>query len=89
MREAAWLIERYIAILERRPIGADIHVSAARLARVGEAIAGLKAIAAAFDAEAEDDPTAHERTEAEEADDGETDTFSASSVAPDDPEGAR
>jgi len=50
LREATWLIERYVALLERRPIGADIHVSAARLARTGDVIAGMKAIAAALDA---------------------------------------
>jgi hypothetical protein len=51
LREAAWLIERYIAILEQRPIGADLHLSAARLARAGDAIAGLKALAEALDAD--------------------------------------
>lgn len=50
LREATWLIERYVALLEQRPIGADIHMSAARLARTGDAIAGMKAIAAALDA---------------------------------------
>ena len=50
LREAAWLIERYIALLERRPIGADLHASAVRLARAGDAIADLKALAAALEA---------------------------------------
>ena len=52
LREAAWLIERYVAILEQRPIGANLHLSAARLARAGDAIAGLKALAEALDADA-------------------------------------
>jgi hypothetical protein len=62
LKQAVWLIERYIALVERRPIGADVHASAARLARTGEAIARLKAIAAALDsalvadAEAEPEP---------------------------------
>jgi hypothetical protein len=55
LREAGWLIERYIALLEKRPIGADLHLSAARLARTGDAIAGMKAIADALDV----DPTQH------------------------------
>ncbi len=49
LREAAWLIERYIAIIEKRPLGADLHRSAARLARAGDAIAGLKALAETLD----------------------------------------
>ena len=49
LRQAAWLIERYVALLERRPIGADLHLSAVRLARTGDAITGLKALAAALD----------------------------------------
>jgi hypothetical protein len=32
LREAAWLIELYIALLEKRLIGADLHLSATRLA---------------------------------------------------------
>src|SRR5439155_1322963 len=55
LREAAWLIERYIAILEKRPIGADLHLAAARLARSGDAIAGLKALADALDADVHGD----------------------------------
>ncbi len=51
LREATRLIERYIALLERRPLGADLHASAARLARTGEAIAGLRALSEALDAE--------------------------------------
>lgn len=50
LREAEWLIERYIALLEQRPIGADLHVSAIRLSRAGDAIADLKALAAALEA---------------------------------------
>ena len=38
--------------MERRPIGADLHLSATRLARTGDVIAGMKAIAAAPDIEA-------------------------------------
>ncbi len=39
LREAAWLIERYITLLEARPTGADIHASANRLARTDGTIA--------------------------------------------------
>jgi hypothetical protein len=63
LREAEWLIERYIAILEKRPIGADLHLAAARLARSGDAIAGLKALADALDADVRAD--GEEPTEAE------------------------
>jgi len=52
LRDAAWLIERYIAFLEKRPIGADLHLTAARLARQGDAIAGLKVLADALEADA-------------------------------------
>ena len=52
LREAIWLIERYIGLLERRPIGADLHRSSARLARTGDALAGLKALAEALGTEA-------------------------------------
>jgi hypothetical protein len=52
LREAAWLIDRYIALLEKRPIGADLHLSATRLAHTGDAIAGVRALAAAFDEKA-------------------------------------
>jgi len=52
LQEAAWLIERYIAIIENRPIGADLHLTAARLARAGDGIAGLKALAEALDRDA-------------------------------------
>jgi hypothetical protein len=41
LREAVWLIERYISLLELRPVGADLHASSLRLARTGETIAGL------------------------------------------------
>ena len=51
LREAAWLIQRYVEILERRPIGADLHLSAARLAQAGDVIAGLKAFAEALSTE--------------------------------------
>jgi hypothetical protein len=53
LREAAWLIERYVQLMEARPIGADLHASGARLARVGVAIDELKALAAALDDAAE------------------------------------
>jgi hypothetical protein len=43
LREASWLIERYIALIERRPIGADLHLSARRLARTGDVIADIRA----------------------------------------------
>ena len=46
LREAKWLIERYIALLEQRPVGADLHASSARLARTGETIAELHEIRA-------------------------------------------
>jgi hypothetical protein len=49
LKEAVWLIERYVALLEGRPIGADLHASAARLARFGDALAELKAAAGADD----------------------------------------
>jgi hypothetical protein len=41
LREATWLIERYISLLEQRPVGADLHASSVRLARTGKTIAGL------------------------------------------------
>jgi hypothetical protein len=50
LHRAAWLIERYIALLERRPIGADLHLSAARLARTGDTITDLKTLASALNA---------------------------------------
>ena len=51
LREASWLIERYIALVEQRPVGADLHAASVRLNRAGEAIAGLRAISAALEAE--------------------------------------
>jgi hypothetical protein len=39
LREAAWLIERYITLLEARPTGAEIHASSDRLAQTGGTIA--------------------------------------------------
>jgi hypothetical protein len=60
LREAAWLIERYLELLERRPVGADLHVTMMRLAREGDTIAGLQALAAALErtpaAPAQDEP---------------------------------
>ena len=80
LREAAWLIERYIAILEKRPIGADLHLAAARLARSGDAIAGLKALADALDADVRAD--GEEPTEAESEPESESESeSSAMSVA--------
>jgi hypothetical protein len=49
LREAAWLIDRYVQILEQRPLGADLHASGVRLARTGESIQELKALAADLD----------------------------------------
>jgi hypothetical protein len=49
LREAAWLIERYTALIEKRPIGADLHQSAARLARAGDAILDMKRLASELD----------------------------------------
>jgi len=48
LRDAGWLIERYIALLEKRPIGADLHAAATRLARSGDAIADMRAMADAL-----------------------------------------
>jgi len=53
LREAAWLIERYLELLERRPLGADVHAAATRLAREGDAIAGLLALARALESSAD------------------------------------
>jgi hypothetical protein len=44
LREAIWLLDRYITLLEQRPVGADIHRTSARLARTGEALAELRAV---------------------------------------------
>jgi hypothetical protein len=49
LREAAWLIERYLELLERRPVGADLHLTMMRLAREGDTIAGLQALAGALE----------------------------------------
>jgi hypothetical protein len=51
LREAIWLIDRYAALLERRPIGADLHASTARLAQTGDAIARIRALSAMLEAE--------------------------------------
>jgi hypothetical protein len=48
LREAAWLIDRYIALIDARPIGADLHQTAARLARTGDTIQDLKGLAEAL-----------------------------------------
>jgi hypothetical protein len=42
LREAAWLIERYIGLLEQRPLGADLHASSARLAQARHTIDRLR-----------------------------------------------
>lgn len=44
LREAIWFIERYAEVLERRPIGADLHASSEKLRSHGEVIAGLRAL---------------------------------------------
>jgi hypothetical protein len=46
LREAAWLIERYVALVEQRPLGADLHASSVRLGRSGDAIVELRALTA-------------------------------------------
>jgi hypothetical protein len=51
LQEASWLIERYIALLDGRPLGADLHAASVRLERAGEAIAGLRAISTALEGE--------------------------------------
>ena len=53
LREAGWLIERYIGLLERRPIGADIHAPSVKLARTGAAISDLREIAGQLASEPE------------------------------------
>jgi hypothetical protein len=50
LREATWLIERYVALVEQRPVGADLHASTVRLGRSGDAIAEIRALTAALDA---------------------------------------
>jgi hypothetical protein len=50
LREATWLIERYVALVEQRPVGADLHAAAVRLGRSGDAIAEIRALTAALDA---------------------------------------
>ena len=49
LREAAWLIERYCELLEQRPVGADLHATMMRLAREGDTIAGLQALASVLE----------------------------------------
>jgi hypothetical protein len=48
LHEATWLIDRYLELIERRPTGTDLQATMSRLAREGDAIAGLKALAAAL-----------------------------------------
>ncbi len=66
LREAVWLIERYTALLESRPIGADLHASAERLARTGDAIARLRALSVALEAESTPTPAVDASAETEE-----------------------
>jgi hypothetical protein len=54
LREAIWLIERYIRLVEQQPIGADLHAARRALGEAGETLAGLKAIVAALEQETED-----------------------------------
>ena len=58
LHEASWLIERYIALLDERPLGADLHAASVRLERAGEAIADLRAISTALEAERASDSAA-------------------------------
>jgi len=53
LREAIWLLDRYITLLEQRPVGADIHRTSVQLARTGEALAELRAVSDSL----WDDPT--------------------------------
>jgi hypothetical protein len=50
LREAVWLIERYVDLLHQRPIGADLHASSVRLARTGNGIERMKHLAAELEA---------------------------------------
>lgn len=51
LREAVWLIERYMGLLEARPLGADIDAVTARLARNGDYIHALGALGSALSAQ--------------------------------------
>jgi len=51
LREATWLIERYISLVQQRPIGADLQVTSLRLNHSNELIDELKALSAALDAQ--------------------------------------
>jgi hypothetical protein len=48
--EAVWFIERYVSIIENRPLGADIHAASMRLQSTTELIDSLRALAATTDA---------------------------------------
>jgi hypothetical protein len=48
LREAAWSIRRYAALLEDRPVTADLHRSVARLDRIDAAVAEARALSAAL-----------------------------------------
>jgi hypothetical protein len=88
LREASWLIERYIALVEQRPSGADMPAASVRLGRSGEAIAGLRAISAALEAEratvpvALDTMAAEPVAEAEPAPPADTERMSVHEAAP-------
>jgi hypothetical protein len=51
LQEATWLIERYISIVQQRPVGADLQATSTRLSRSTELIAELNALSAALDAQ--------------------------------------
>ena len=51
LREAVWLIERYIELLDVRPLGADINAEQRRLARIEETLERLRAMSAAVSAQ--------------------------------------
>lgn len=44
LREAIWMIERYVAVAEERPLGADLHAATTRLARTGDMVAEIQAL---------------------------------------------
>jgi hypothetical protein len=51
LREAVWLIERYIELLDVRPLGADINAEQRRMARIEETLERLRAMSAAMSAQ--------------------------------------
>ena len=68
LREAVWLLERYAALLEERPVGADIHRTSVQLGRNGEALAELRAVSEALRQESTPEPAPAVATEASESD---------------------